>query len=134
MTPGGLDESCVPAAQRLAQVVDLPKRVELLTKTTSAVIFAYISQVRLFTLVRSFSLDMHICVICDSYALFVSSLIQDNHISFACALRYCLSGCLFHSSIYMYGLALAFLISLVRLARLHKPCNASTYDCNGFWP
>lgn len=55
MTPGGLDESSVPAAQQLGQVVELPKRVELLTKTTSAVIFAYISQVRLFKLVYAWA-------------------------------------------------------------------------------
>ena len=54
MTPGGRDENFVPAGQRLGQEVELPARVELLTKTTSSVIFAYISQVSIFSNIVNF--------------------------------------------------------------------------------
>lgn len=47
MTPGGLDETAVPAAERLGQPVELEKRVELLVETTSYIMFNYVAQVGL---------------------------------------------------------------------------------------
>ncbi len=46
MTPGGTDESLVPAAQRLGQAVDIAKRVELLVETTCFTVFSYVAQAR----------------------------------------------------------------------------------------
>jgi dynein heavy chain len=45
MTPGGKDESAVPAAERLGEEVDLERRVELLVETTCYVMFNYVAQV-----------------------------------------------------------------------------------------
>lgn len=45
VTPGGSDESLVPAAQRLGQAVDIGKRVELLVETTCFTVFSYVAQV-----------------------------------------------------------------------------------------
>ena len=46
VTPGGTDESLVPAAQRLGQAVNVAKRVELLVETTCFTVFSYVAQVR----------------------------------------------------------------------------------------
>ncbi|KAF6251999.1 flagellar outer dynein arm heavy chain beta [Scenedesmus sp. NREL 46B-D3] len=44
MTPGGKDESAVPAADRLGEEVDLERRVELLVEATCYVMFNYVAQ------------------------------------------------------------------------------------------
>eukprot|EP00201_Polytomella_parva_P017476 CAMPEP_0175071536 /NCGR_PEP_ID=MMETSP0052_2-20121109/19298_1 /TAXON_ID=51329 ORGANISM="Polytomella parva, Strain SAG 63-3" /NCGR_SAMPLE_ID=MMETSP0052_2 /ASSEMBLY_ACC=CAM_ASM_000194 /LENGTH=4543 /DNA_ID=CAMNT_0016338719 /DNA_START=12 /DNA_END=13643 /DNA_ORIENTATION=- len=44
VTPGGKDESMVPANEQLGQEVDLDKRVELLVETTCYTVFAYVAQ------------------------------------------------------------------------------------------
>jgi dynein heavy chain, axonemal len=44
MTPGSSDETAVPTAERLGEVVPLEQRVELLVDTTCAVIFNYVAQ------------------------------------------------------------------------------------------
>jgi hypothetical protein len=50
MTPGGKDESAVLAAERLGEEVDLEWRVELLVETTCYVMFNYVAQVGVQTL------------------------------------------------------------------------------------
>ena len=49
-TPGGRDESKVPAANRMNAEVEVAERVQLLISTVTATLFGYISQVRAFPL------------------------------------------------------------------------------------
>ena len=44
MTPGSKDESMVPEALRLAEEVDVERRVQLLINHTTQVVFQYIAQ------------------------------------------------------------------------------------------
>ncbi len=44
VTPGGRDESMVPADLRWGKEMELPMRIKTLTQTTSIVIFRYIAQ------------------------------------------------------------------------------------------
>jgi hypothetical protein len=46
-TPGGSDESKVPAAKRLNCEVDVGERVRLLISTITSTLFSYISQVKI---------------------------------------------------------------------------------------
>jgi hypothetical protein len=53
VTPGGRDESLVPADQRWGKEVELPKRISLLTQTASVVVFRYVAQVRAHQIMTS---------------------------------------------------------------------------------
>ena len=45
VTPGGRDESAVPAAQRLGAEVEVAERVQLLIATLTLVVYNYVAQV-----------------------------------------------------------------------------------------
>jgi dynein heavy chain len=59
MTPGGKDESAVPAAERLGEPVDLETRVQLLVDTTCLVMFNYVAQVRLMRACCRMAVSVH---------------------------------------------------------------------------
>ena len=44
-TPGGKDESRVPAAKRINAEVEVGERVQMLTATTTITLYSYIAQV-----------------------------------------------------------------------------------------
>lgn len=44
-TPGGHDESAVPAHLRAGRIVDTTVRIASLVQTTSSVVFGYVAQV-----------------------------------------------------------------------------------------
>ena len=46
VTPGGKDESLVPAGKRLGAEVEVAERVQLLIATLTIVVYNYVAQVR----------------------------------------------------------------------------------------